>query len=313
MTKNLRLDRETLSLFPLSQLKIQSYRVSMLYLKISLCQIYLAISSLVRVSMWCPASKTICGEVDVWSLLHLDLKKTNSWNREVARSSSCCSLQQVYPPGNARKFTYLGRWDELGETEGGWEGQSPNCHHSSHSGLVLLLSSLSLLLSILLFLPRYGVISCKALLSRCGNFIFAMNLHSPSPCSSSILLSTRPLSSVLSLCTFACARVLSLSPGSSPFQKFTLNAQFHLHRPRPSTASYPCPKSEHVASPRIHCANDVSSLRPTLWLKFLSQSVIVEHSWNVCNCVEHLYTNNTSNWRIRCNKLNRNINLSLIF
>lgn len=197
MTKNLRLDRETLSLFPLSQLKIQSYRVSMLYLKISLCQIYLAISSLVRVSMWCPASKTICGEVDVWSLLHLDLKKTNSWNREVARSSSCCSLQQVYPPGNARKFTYLGRWDELGETEGGWEGQSPNCHHSSHSGLVLLLSSLSLLLSILLFLPRYGVISCKALLSRCGNFIFAMNLHSPSPCSSSILLSTRPLSSVL--------------------------------------------------------------------------------------------------------------------
>lgn len=71
--------------------------------------------------------------------------------------------------------------------------------------LPLLSLSLPLFLSVSLSLPRYGVISCKALLSRCGNFIFATNLQPPPPSSHP----SRPLvgsSSVLSLSTFARAR-----------------------------------------------------------------------------------------------------------
>lgn len=105
---------------------------------------------------------------------------------------------------------------------------------------------------ILLFLSCYGVISCKALLSRCGNFIFTTNLQPPSlsPHSSCPLVDS---SSVLSLSTSARARVHPCSPlASSPSRKFTLNVQFHLRRSHPSTAFRPLPK--RVVSSGTYCA-----------------------------------------------------------
>lgn len=83
-------------------------------------------------------------------------------------------------------------------------------------------------------LPFYGVISCKALLSWWCNFIFATNLQPP------LSILSRPLVlSVLSLSLCIFARI-SLPP--VPFGKFTLNAQFHLHRSHPSTMSCSPPK-----------------------------------------------------------------------
>lgn len=57
---------------------------------------------------------------------------------------------------------------------------------------------------VLLSPSHHGVISCKALLSRCGNFIFATNLRPPLP--RPLASSRRLVLSVLSLSAFSRAR-----------------------------------------------------------------------------------------------------------
>jgi len=79
---------------------------------------------------------------------------------------------------------------------------------------VCLSVSLFLFPSISLSLP-YGMISCKALLSRCGNFIFATNLQPPSPYSSSLASSRR---FVLCPVTLLRARVSALLLSSLPLE-----------------------------------------------------------------------------------------------
>lgn len=90
---------------------------------------------------------------------------------------------------------------------------------------IYLSLSPSLFPSISLSLPCYGVISCKALLSRCGNSIFATNLQPPSStprrlvlCPVTLHLRVRVfslLSCLLSLSKVRPKRVVSFTLSSS--------------------------------------------------------------------------------------------------
>lgn len=175
-------------------------------------------------------SETICGKVDAWSPPWLEEnRQLNPPSRALPRVAVVVPPRERKAPGERAKI-HLFRRGEVGRTKGEkeslWkdtergqgrterkrERETPNCRRSP------LLPS------------HHGVISCKALLSRCGNFIFATNLRPPpSPLSSfpSILVLC-PVTLRLLLLTRAV--LFSSLPGSSPFLKFALNAQFHLHR-----------------------------------------------------------------------------------
>lgn len=191
-------------------------------------------------------SKTIGGKVNACSPAVLARRKQTVESAK-SRSLSCCGRctpEGTQSSGRTRENSLIQRGlEEIAlENRGGQEGeQSLNCH----------LSSLLLFPPISLSLLCYGVISCKALLSRCGNFIFATNLQPPplSPHSSRRLVLC-PVT--LHLCACPCSPLVSY-----PSRKFALNVQFHLHRPHPSNVS--CPLSKRISLHREYIVRDVSS------------------------------------------------------
>lgn len=169
--------------------------------------------------------------------LHLYSKKTDSWIREVALF---VVLQSVYPRGNiklrerTRENSLIqgagrverGREESLWKTERREDGEEDReTHLPSRSGSLLSSSRSSCRLTTAWFHAK-----------RCfhGAVIsFSQRTYDPPPL---FLVPWHPLvgsSSVLSLSAFSRARespLFSSLPISSPFRKFVLNAQFHLHR-----------------------------------------------------------------------------------